>query len=295
MTTTGVQNKTPVPVTRGSKPTILSQKVHWIAGTFKGQQAIKLPLNLTQNSIPCKGYLNYPVGTLFEDGRKMFQAPNNPEWGVHCVWSGTACDNCPVNPLHLICGLICAGFSFTRIDLAIDVKNANLRPCRATEEIENKRHKTRAEKCLTLHDAAGTGYTQYIGQMSSEIYLKLYDKAAEMGTNEDHTRIELTIKSKRANTAARQAVLRQDFRGLVVSFADFPEWDEWREAMAVAPVKLPSQRQETNTRRWLMDACAPALAKVIFLDHDGNEFYAKFIAAVAILSEQMSNNRQTVY
>ena len=285
---------TPVPVTRGSKPTILSQKVDWIAGTFKGRQTPKLPLNLTQNFVPCKGYLNYSVGTLFDDGRKMFVAPGHPEWGVHMVWSGTACSNCPVDPLHLICALICANFSFTRIDLAIDVKNANLRPSQATEEIKNGRIKTRAKECPAWYDAAGKGYTQYIGKKSSEIYLKLYDKAAELGTTEDHTRVELTVRSGRATQAAKQAVLRKDFRGMVVSFADFPKWDEWNKAMATTPVKLPSERKETATRKWLLEQCVPALAREIMLD-DGSEFYEKFKAAVMIKLEHLSNDRQTVY
>lgn len=288
------EKTTPVPVTRGSKPTILSQKVDWIAGTFRDRKAHELALNLTQNYVQCKGYLNYSDGTLYEDGRKRYTAPDHPEWGVHMVWSGTACSNCPVDPIHLICALICANFSFTRIDLAIDIKNANLLPSRATEEIKNGRIKTRAKECPAWYDAAGTGYTQYVGKKSSEIYLKLYDKAAELGTNEDHTRVELTVRSDRADKAARQAILRRDFRGMVVSFADFPEWDEWNKAMATTPIKLPSERKETATRKWLIEQCVPALAREIMLEN-GSDFYERFKAATMIKLEQLSRNVQTVH
>ena len=294
MQANGDVKKTPVTVTRGSKPTILSQKLHWIAGTFRGRKTHELALNLTQNFEQCKGYLNYPEGSLFEDGRKVFVAPLHPEWGVHMVWSGTACDNCPVDPVHLICALICAGFNFTRIDFAVDAQNFNLRPSQATEEIKNERIKTRAKECPAWFDVAGKGYTQYIGKKSSEIYLKLYDKAAEMGVDGDHTRIELTVRSERADKAARQAVLRRDFRGMVVSFADFPQWDEWNKAMATTPIKLPSERHETATRKWLIDQCVPSLAREI-MKFDGLDFYEKFKAATMIEFEQMSNNRQTVH
>lgn len=290
---TSDQKLTPVPVTRGSKPVILSQKVHWIAGTFKGRKTYELSLNLTQNFQQCKGYLNYSEGSLFEDGRKVFVNPLHPEWGVHMVWAGAACDNCPIDPIHLMCGLVCAGFSFTRIDLAIDVKNGNLRPEQATEEIKNGRHKTRARECPAIHDAAGTGYTQYVGKMSSEIHLKLYDKAAEMGVQGDHTRVELSVRSDRASLAAKKAVLHRDFRGLVLSFADFPQWDEWNKAMAATPIKLPSERQETATRKWLFDQCIPSLAREI-LKSDGVQFYEKFKDALMSKAEQLSNNRQTV-
>lgn len=286
--------KTPVTVTRGSKPTILSQKVDWIAGTFRGRKTHELALNLTQSYEQCKGYLNYSDGSLFEDGRKMFTSPSHPEWGVHMVWSGTACANCPVDPIHLICALICADFSFTRIDLAIDVKNANLMPSQATEEIKNGRIKTRAKECPAWFDVAGKGYTQYIGKKSSEIYMRIYDKAAEMGIDEDYTRIELVVRSERADKAARQAILRRDFRGLVVSFADFPEWDEWNKAMATTPIKLPSERKETATRKWLIEQCTPALAREI-MKTDGIDFYEKFKSAVMIELEHLSNDRHTVH
>lgn len=286
------QKTTPVPVTRGSKPVILSQKVDWIAGTFRGRKTPKLALNLTQNFEQCKGYLNYSEGSLFEDGRKVFVAPNHPEWGVHVVWSGTACANCPVDPIHLICALICADFNFTRIDFAIDVKNGNLKPSRATEEIQNARIKTRAKECPAWFDVAGKGYTQYIGKKSSEIYMRIYDKAAEMGIEADYTRVELTVRSERADKAARQAVLHRDFRGMVISFADFPQWHEWTNAMAVTPVKLPSERQETATRKWLLEQCVPALAREI-LKSDGVEFYEKFKDALTDKAEQISIERQT--
>lgn len=286
------EKKTPVPVTRGSKPEILSQSIDWIAGTFRGRETHKLALNLTQNFVPCKGYLNYSEGTLFEDGRKMFVSPGHSEWGVHMVWSGDACANCPVDPIHLVCALVCSGFSFTRIDLAIDVKNCNLMPSQATEEIKNDRIKTRAKECPAWFDVAGKGYTQYIGKKSSEIYMRIYDKAAELGTDEDHTRVELVVRSGRANKAARQAILRRDFRGMVVSFADFPEWHEWNKAMATTPIKLPSERKETATRQWLINQCVPALAREIMLE-DGSAFYEKFKDAVMTRLEQMSNERQT--
>jgi hypothetical protein len=287
------QKMTPVTVTRGSKPEILSQRVDWIAGTFRGRKTHELALNLTQNYEQCKGYLNYSEGSLFEDGRKLFVSPSHPEWGVHMVWSGTACANCPVDPIHLICALICAGFNFTRIDFAVDAKNFNLRPSQATEEIKSERIKTRAKECPAWFDVAGKGYTQYVGKKSSEIYMRIYDKAAEMGINADHTRVELVVRSERADKAARQAVLRRDFRGMVVSFADFPQWNEWNKAMATTPIKLPSERQETATRKWLIEQCVPALAREI-LKSDGVDFYEKFKDALMSKAEQLSNDRQTV-
>lgn len=285
---------TPVTVTRGSEPTSLSQKLHWIAGTFKGRKTIELPSIFTQNFVPCKGYLNYSTGSLFDDGRKTYSTPGRPEWGTHMIWSGQACDACPIDPIDLVDALLTRDFSFTRLDMAIDVKNANLRPSRATEEIEHGRIKTSAKQYPAWHNAGAQGYTQYVGKKSSEIYLKLYDKAAEMGIDGDHTRIELTVRAKRANIAAREMVQRRDFRGMVVSFADFPQWNEWRAAFSVAPVKLPADRVTSSTKTWLLRACAPALAKQMIVDGEDG-FYFKFLDAVREYYRQLSNSVQTVH
>lgn len=284
----------PVPVTRGLKPPILSQRLHWIEGTFKSRKPVDLPNSLSQNFVETKARNGYLVASLYEDGRRIDSHPGRPEMGNHITWSGTACDNCPIEPVDLVKHLHNAEFSFTRLDMAIDAKNFNLDPRRATKELELGNVKTRAIKSPTDSDPRDPGYTQYIGKFTSEIYLKLYDKAQEMGVDEDWTRIELTAKGRRANKAAWEIVRGTDFRGMVVSFADFTEWVEWRAIMEVPAVKLPKEQTIGNTEKWLLDSCAPALARTIFLA--GNpDFYERFKAAVMIKLEQLYNNRQTVH
>lgn len=301
---------TPVLVTRGSKPSQIadflsqndekkqnvfsSQKLHWIEGTFKSRTAINVPSILTQERTETRPLNGYADGTVYADGRRLDVHPGRPEMGSHMTWNGTACDNCPMDQIDLIAYLQEANFSFTRLDLAIDAIGFNLKAKHATRELKYGRYKSRAKKFPRNDDARLVGYTQYIGTKSSQIFLKLYDKAAEMGINEDWTRVELTVKSKRANVAAREIVRGTDYRSMVVAYADFPLWREWRRVMASDPVKLPSQRTETNTERWLMDQCAPSLARVIFLAGN-SEFYERFKSQVTEELIQLSNTRQTVY
>lgn len=115
-----------------------------------------------------------------------------------------------------------------------------------------------------------------------------------MGVNEDWTRIELTVRHRRADKAAREIARGTNFKSLVVAYADFPEWREWKRVMESTPVKLPSQRTETNTERWLLEQCAPSLARVIHLDKEG-DFFARFTEVVTEEMRQLSNTRQTVY
>lgn len=286
--------KTPVTVTRGSGNKILSQKLHWIEGTFRGGIPVSVPEILPSKFVETRAFNGYTIGSLYEDGRILMTNPERPEMGAHLLWQGQACDNCPMDQKDLINHLINAKFKFTQLDMAIDCIDCDLRPQQATEEIKLGRCKSRAKKAPRRDDAMEPGYTQYVGTKKSEIFLKLYDKAQEMGVDGDHTRIELTARQARADHAARQIVAGIDFRQMVVAYADFPLWREWQAIMDVIPVKLPSERKETNTERWLLDACAPALARVIYFASN-TEFYEKFKDAVMFNLEELSNGRRTVH
>lgn len=288
------KKSTLVPVIRGSNSPILSQKLHWIEGTFKSRETVNVPSILSQKWIETKPRNGYLSASLYEDGRTLMQHPGRPEMGTHLTWTGTACDNCPMDCIELVAYLEKANFTFTRLDMAIDAINFNLRPQQATKELEHGRCKTKAKLSPRRDDPRQLGYTQSVGYMSSEMHLKLYDKAAELGVGGDHTRIELTVKSRRANKAAREIVRGTDFRALVVAYADFPSWREWRQIMVADPVKLPSERKETNTERWLLDQCAPSIARIMFLN-DSTEFYEKFKSEVMQQLIQLSNDRQTVH
>lgn len=279
---------TPVTVTRGSDPHMLAQKIHWIAGTFKGRENPKLPPILSQKYVPCKPYNGYTVGSKYADGRQHWENPDRPEMGSHIQWDGEACDNCPLDPVDLVIELQQAKFSFTRIDMAIDAIGFNLRPQRATEEIANDRCKTLARKCPFWGDPRDPGYTQYVGTKKSEIFVKLYDKAAEMGVSGDHTRIELTVKDRRADSAASALVRDRDFRRLVVAFVDFPEWDTWNAIMAVTLEKLPAERKTSQTKLWLLRSAASALAKQMILDGD-EAFYFQFLDQVREVHKRLSS------
>lgn len=289
-----IENKTPVPVTRGSETKILSQRIDWLAGTFKKGVDIVYPPIFTQKFIPCKGYLNYSEGSQYEDGRKSYCNPSHPEWGTHIVWSGSALADCPIPPESLVTSLFNAKFSFSRIDLAIDAKGFNLLPSDATEYISKKEIKTRAKQFPLWHDAQAKGYTQYIGKKSSEIYLRIYDKAAEMGIFEDWTRVEIIVRGDRAKMAAQEIVRDTDFRSIVNGFASFDTWQQWQEVMAAEAVKLPADRSTSQTLQWLLRSAAPSLAREMALSANPDETFLKFKDVVLqvyneLISEQTVN------
>lgn len=277
---------------------IVAQKLHWIEGTFSSRVNVDLPPILSQKFTETRPLKNYLVGSLYEDGRRMDVHPSRPEMGTHLTWSGTACDDCPIEPEALIEYLVNARFKFTRIDMAVDVINHKMRPQRATKELHLEQCETRAEKSPRYDDPREKGYTQYVGKKTSQIYLKLYDKAEEMGINADWTRVELTVRKGRANSAARQIIQGTDYRSMVLAFANFPKWRQWNKAMAAPTVKLPKEQVVGNTERWLLDSCAPALAKVIYfqqgtLKEGEMSIFDKFVDEVTRRLEKLSDNRQT--
>lgn len=289
-----IEKLTPVPVTRGSESKILSQRIDWIAGTFKKGTDIVYPPILTQKFIPCKGYLNYSEGSQFEDGRKSYCNPSHPEWGTHIVWSGSALADCPISPESLVTSLFNAGFSFSRIDLAIDAFNFNLKPQTATSLIGDGKVKTRAKQFPMWGDPTNSGYTQYVGKKSSEIYLRIYDKAAESDITIDWTRVELVVRGKRSQMAAEKIVSDVDFRSLVRGYCDFLFWDEWHEIMHVEATKLPADRQTSQTFKWLLSSAAPSLARCMALSENPDETFLKFKDVVLqvyneLISEQTVN------
>jgi len=288
------QKTAPVTVTRGLDIGFFSQKVDWLEGTFKKGSPVNLPTILSQNFVETKAFNGYTTASLYADKRVHMENFARPEMGNHIVWNGEACGLCPMSLIDLIKHLRAFGFSFTRIDLAVDLINCNIDPSRATEEIKNGDYKTSALQFPFWADAAGKGYTQYIGKKASEVYARIYDKAAEMGIEQDHTRVELVVRHGRANRAAQEISYGADFRGMVFSFINFEKWSEWNAAMAVPEIKLPKQQEIGNTEKWLLDACAPALARSIFLS--GNtEFYEKFKTAVMDKLVELSNKRPTVH
>ena len=298
----------PVTVTRGLNTGFFSQKVDWLEGTFKIGTPINLPTILSQNFVETKAFNGYTTASLYSDKRVLMANPDRPEMGQHFVWNGEACGLCPVNPIDLIKHLSGARFSFTRIDFAVDLINCNVDPAQATEEINNGKCKTKALQFPFWAEAKPSdksdkkeddktkpnkGYTQYIGKKASEVYARIYDKAAEMGIKQDHVRVELVVRHGRANYAAQTLAHNTDFRRLVVSFVNFEEWSEWAHAMDVPEVQLPKEQKLGNTEKWLLDACAPALARTIFLNPEAG-FFEKFTDEVTRQLEQLSNKRQTV-
>lgn len=279
---TGVENK------------ILSQSVDWIEGTYHRTDRPILPRELSQEHQECRPFHGYTEAFKFTDGRIELKNPSRPDMGVHIQWSGDALRQTPLPASDLCKYLYSSDFIFTRIDFAIDAYNFDLRPQDATIHIENRAVSTRAKKFPTICDVRAGGYTQYIGTKASEVYCRIYDKAAELGVQQDYTRVEYVVRGQRAQKAAATVIRNADFRPLVLGFVRFQEWKEWKEIMGADVVTIPTEQKPSATEQWLLRQCAPALARLM-VDSGSHDFWFRFKDEVAVqVAELEARKRQTV-
>lgn len=279
-------NQNPPPATNRGVEKQVSLSIHWIECTFKKGVEVHYDQRLQTEKTEVKPFNSYNTGVRYPDGRVELSHSTRKEMGVHVVTSGAVLDMFPIPPIEYLKSLISAYATITRLDLAVDAKNCHLDPKKATERINADACRTKARKFPLWHDAKISGYTQYIGTKASEVYMRIYDKAAEMAVSADWTRCEIVFGGHRAHGAAKAVLDGIDFRSLVKGYADFDEWEEWNAVMLLAPVKIKATIVDTNTQKWLLQVAAASLAREIHLAGD-DDFYFRFQDAVKVKLEEL--------
>lgn len=160
----------------------------------------------------------------------------------------------------------------SRIDLALDAKNEGLSILRLASYVRRGKAITQTEKYSHIKSQDG-GETLYIGSRTSEMFLRVYNKAAEQGNKpenpDDWIRIELECKGERAKqigavlASSSEAHMTTFARGLIKDFIDFP-YGVWRRCVGDDPIHIAkSQEKSGKTREWLLRTVAPAMARYI--------------------------------
>jgi len=268
----------PLATNRGVSSKV-SLSIDWISCTFKDSKKLSYPPELPQEKTECKPFNGYNLAVRYSDGRIELRHTTRAEMGTHCVLAGSTLKNISISPTHLLRHFIASGGSITRLDIAIDCHDCGLKPSDATERIKAGDCKTLSRQFPLWFDPTQAGYTQYIGKKSSTAFVRIYNKAAEMGTNGDWTRVECSFGSKRAMDASLSIVRGEDYRGLVRGVVDFRNWPEWSAVMSANAVQTKSPRALSNTKRWLLSSAAPSLARELYFDGD-DAFYFRFIDAL---------------
>jgi len=117
--------------------------------------------------------------------------------------------------------------------------------------------------------------TTYVGRPSSDWQLRVYNKAAERGVDEDWTRIELVVKGKRAKallaplTAVGWAVVA---RSAIDNFVKWQNGSWWQHAIHGEVIKMPKvERRQNKTREWLINQVAKTLERELRAEKDEDD------------------------
>lgn len=227
---------------------------------------------------PLHGY-RWQVVSVEKPGLRVMISPRNHDMGVHVQFAGSALAG--ENVIDRLDYALNYGGNVTRIDLAVDVAQAWDIPA-LYQLAKDGGAKTRTKKFSLITSTEGT--TFYAGSRTSEKFLRIYDKAAQTGSARPWTRIELECKGDFAANIAKFVAVEglHQIPAVIRGYFDFEGVPVWNYAMDghIDKVSLPKVERQSNTRGWLLEQVAPALAK--YLEHEP-EFLQQFITRVECL------------
>ena len=257
----------------------VSERCDWIAFTVPFYKDLIWPDMIIPNWKEIRPIRNYNKGLENTQGVKLFWHDTRPQQGKHIIMSGSTLTRLGENTYGVLSWIRDAGFHVSRIDLCVDVIHSNLNPRNASFHLEKGQYKSHARSAPRWADSLQSGYTQYIGKKSSETYIRIYDKASEMGVSFNWIRAEIVYQGDRATPALHAYLLHNNVRSLISSFVTFPKWRKWNAIIQSQPVKLFVAPKETSTRAWLMGQVAKSIAKEMAME-DSHEFWLNLVQRI---------------
>lgn len=222
--------------------------------------------------------------SIEKPGLRVMISPRNHDMGVHVQFAGSALSGESV--LERLQFALEVGGSVTRIDIAVDV--AQRWDIRAMyDQVVAGAVVTRAKKPAYVEGE--TGATCYVGSRTSEKYLRVYNKGAQMKTARPWTRVELECKGGFAQRIAN-FIYQEGLHAIpqvIRGFCDWTAFPAWSLVMDshIDRVSLPQPERQSNTRGWLLEIVAPALAKYAAANP---EFTDQFFTRVDVLLKGLS-------
>jgi hypothetical protein len=273
-TNRGVEKKMPYPLAEE-----LSERCHWIAFTVPFYKDVNWPDFIDQNWKEIRSIRNYNKARENTQGIKEFWHDTRPSQGKHIIVSGSTLDRMAENVISVLEWIALAEFHVSRIDLCVDATHTNLNPHNASYHLVKRQVKTHARAIPEWQDKWVGGFTQYIGKKTSETYVRIYDKASEMGVDFNWTRIEIVFQGDRGTPALKAYLQNKSVGALVKSFVDFPRWRKFQYVMGADKVHIFVPPKQTNTRIWLMESITLSIAKEMAME-DSHEFWLNFVQKI---------------
>lgn len=257
----------------------ITERCHWFEYTAPMTEEQFWPNFMPASAKEIRPLPNYTHGLEFGNGARVFWHHTRMEMGRHVIFSGSCCDIIGENLRECLRYAVAKSYKITRIDLAFDVRNTNLSIQHGINLVLKGEVKTHAQKAPIIRDGMGSGLTLQIGVKGSSQFVRIYDKAAEMGTDGTWVRVETSYGSRKANKATETYLQGASVRSMVRGYVAFPLWRKWNKLLEHSAVAVKYEKSQTNTRKWLYESVAKTIAREMLFD-DGDEFYEQMIQRI---------------
>lgn len=256
---------------------MLKFAVDWLALTVKGEthETAMHETIVDYASLeirPCRPYPGYTDAIENRAGATVSWNVKRGDMGVHVEYSGSTLAlyrTEGTDPSDMARWHVSKGHTITRLDVAIDVIDSDMKPSDLYSQLEKGKAHTVSGRTYKMWKGSDGGETLYIGSRTSNIFLRIYDKGAEMHTDDNWIRIELELKGPKArlfanliaNDGTDTAIERM--RGVLLTVVHFPG-KLWAGIVGDEPIKLTdTSKKKSDTKAWLLELVAPAMGKYI--------------------------------
>lgn len=231
-------------------------------------------------------------------GARVMWHTRRADMGIHVMYSGGTLNAYAgelISAIDIIRHHAFYGDVCKRVDLAIDVMDSDLDLQRLAKMLKQFIFGITTARSWNVISGS-QGDTLYIGNRTSEQFMRIYDKGKQMKTDMNWKRIEIELKGSRAVQAARDLAGMTETqagdytKAIIKGYADFPD-DTWRAIVGDLVIMLGKSKDETpDTYKWLITQVAPAMAR--YMNDTGDAtVIEKFLAVVHSLTDvdQLTN------
>lgn len=269
---------------------MLTITIDWLAINFKElNHASKKFMSLyaragaLQDTTPRFGYSHARVDS---NGVVVQWNPDREDMGYHVIFAGSALRNLfeheIVQPIALLHACINAGGRVARLDLAKDLTGQEIDLQTIYQSLEQGAYSGTSRTYGRIESNNG-GETIYVGSRQSEKFIRIYNKAAQIGDADRYWfRFEIETKGMVARALATTLVNTRDFSGVfdttVKAMVDIPTCPAYNEFFALnqTPIGLPKLEKQTDRERWIDTQVIAAVSKH-FIEHPDSEAVKRLI------------------
>lgn len=220
---------------------------------------------------PDVGRFGYKRAVRFSSGAVIMFDGATETMGAHYVYSGQALANLDEvfqdGGQHVLAWHLGKGHKCTRIDLAIDIWDTPSFLPEIRGKAERNEFSGTARSATIVSSSDGAGLTVYVGSRSSERFVRIYNKAAQTGTDRPWVRIECEVKGDSARAVGGAilhagngglSLVAQSVIGRVVHFDD----STWEAVFSGDAIEIGTPKiEERQTEKWILGSVAKAVAK----------------------------------